>query len=377
MATKHSTSIPKELINAFSTHGVVAFVGAGVSMNAKLPSWKTLVQELFNEHKDIQLDDAENESIQRHIDSGNYPLVMDYLFYKYGNPTYRNFLTKTITSQDEPSNVHRYITSIPFKGIITTNFDVLLSKAKADFAIPFNYCDEHLRENCENSEFIIHAHGRIDQVDRLINTSTQFEELMDQQKYGEFWGLMHKIFQDHVVLFIGYSLNDFDFTSMLTKIKSLFNGHIKKHFVLFVKDDIDVLDDFRIKTSLGLQALYIKSDGDIGKAHEQWLKTLQTEVRNYMRRSTLPEKLSSRPFPEYLYSTIEFLTRNYSTSHSINGLRLGSFDFKEYLDGHDPQLFWEQVFINASDDEIKKLIKALYSRHHHEEELFVNYLSNL
>lgn len=107
-------TIPAALINEFRNNNVVLFVGAGLSINAGLPSWSELLQLLKGNLISDELDDSfykECDQMQK----------AQYLYDNVGKITVINEI-RTIFSRVKPNyDIHNMLIPIPLKSIITTN----------------------------------------------------------------------------------------------------------------------------------------------------------------------------------------------------------------------------------------------------------------
>ena len=121
MKNQYNIIVPKRLLESFVNGGVIAFVGAGISMNEGMPSWQKLLEMMYLEIKD-DLSNIEIESVNRHLQGNDYLLVADFLKHKFGDIRYRDFIEKVFTKK-VVGRFHKLLTSIPFTGIVTTNYD--------------------------------------------------------------------------------------------------------------------------------------------------------------------------------------------------------------------------------------------------------------
>src|SRR5947209_2087608 len=121
-----SKLIPIDLLEAFdpnSKQGVVAFVGSGPSCDAGLPSWPELLRRVAAE---IELDGE----IEHYLNKGEFLKIATFLSNQRSERDIQERVAKQIErASREPSSIHKLIVSLPFAGIITTNYDLLLTVA--------------------------------------------------------------------------------------------------------------------------------------------------------------------------------------------------------------------------------------------------------
>jgi hypothetical protein len=144
-----STRIPPELVTEILAGNCVAFVGAGFSRESDLPSWAELLHNVFEEHKrDIAEPQRDHlTQIIRKITDGVatsdvYEQAAQMLKDSLGSQ-----MSASIAKQLAPDGWQlrpamrdrlRYLDGIPFRAILTTNFDELL-----DGTTPFDSMLKH------------------------------------------------------------------------------------------------------------------------------------------------------------------------------------------------------------------------------------------
>ena len=130
-------TIPPELIEAIKNNKCVLFVGSGLSAKvkrsnkAKLPLWGEFLLELLEwaKTKNAIFWNGDQE-IKDIILKGNYLLAAQELQECISLGEFSDFLNNVFREKNvKPTETHKDIFKIPFRCILTTNYDTLLEGA--------------------------------------------------------------------------------------------------------------------------------------------------------------------------------------------------------------------------------------------------------
>jgi hypothetical protein len=188
-----------------------AFVGAGLSVHAGYPTSNDLINYLTTEGN---IDPAELNSL------GDFSLKATRIKNSIEDRG-QNFFTILYRRFDEgyfPINrtvpLYEDLVRIPFKSIITTNYDSCIEEAAGLQNITFQQIQIYPLVSPNNLEAkrLYYIHGRIDQ-NNLIASSESLVLTTESysQAYGEASTLpvfMSSIFDSHNILFIGFGLEE-------------------------------------------------------------------------------------------------------------------------------------------------------------------------
>src|SRR5260370_26724955 len=134
-----------DLIEAFDPRkgeGLVAFVGSGPSCSAGLPSWPELLRQIATE---VNLE----SDVEGYLSRGEFLQVAQFLAEERSEAEIRERVAKRIRqAAKSPSAIHELIVKVPFSGIITTNYDLLLTDADQSrrFNLPVTHESTGLRD---------------------------------------------------------------------------------------------------------------------------------------------------------------------------------------------------------------------------------------
>ena len=220
-------------------------VGAGSSAFVGHATWSKLLEKL-EETANSCGDDFSSAENKKRADPLSYAQdIRDYIEITGNLTKYYNLIEKEYSRRDPPcDDFHRSIVTLPFKGILTTNYDRVLEFALAERE-PQNAGDNSLIISEKNprqvSEFflsldnhgdyprrIAHLHGRHDDHDSIILTLNDYKKYYDiapveyipniketVQSWSFHRMILWSILATRRVVFIGFSCDDPYFNTML------------------------------------------------------------------------------------------------------------------------------------------------------------------
>ncbi len=198
----------EDLKQALVSEKLVIFVGAGVSRNSSLPTWGQMVQ-VFAER--IGYPSIERLAMEEYIRIPQYFYCMDE---SKGHRDYYQIIQELVPRDAKANILDELIISLHPRHLVTTNYDKLLDQIADGYEIIRE--DKQLLKGTAN-QYLIKMHGDIDQVESLV-----FKE-EDYLNYSETHRLMEVFLKalliDHVFLFVGYSLNDYNLKTFVSWIE--------------------------------------------------------------------------------------------------------------------------------------------------------------
>lgn len=226
--------IPKSLIEKINKNQIVIFAGAGLSMNAGLPSWKDLIVNILDE-----INDKEPKSEKFKVALNDEIMTpLDVLSKIEAHKEYAiEALEKKIRQYDgtTPTEIYKLIGEISTK-IITTNYDCLFETSYQDFEkIQYNN-NFKVSKISEYEKYIFKIHGDIHEPDKCILFPSQYEELYNKREQTSVFELK-KIISDKSILFIGFGLSDPYVNYVFNFINDLYSGFTPEHFIITTEKD--------------------------------------------------------------------------------------------------------------------------------------------
>ncbi|CAA2159876.1 hypothetical protein MBRA_05056 [Methylobacterium brachiatum] len=199
------------------------FIGAGLSMKAGYPSWKSLVTEMAEE---LELD------IDREHDLAG--LVQ---FYLNRSGKVRTRLTAVISdnfSERKPiPEVFRTLARLPVRAIWTTNYDELIERAWAEQRLHVDVKTENHQLAVDNPAahaVLYKMHGTITDPTKVVIARADYETYRHQR--GDFINLLHSHLVSRSLLFLGLSFTDPNLHYLFTLIREAFPDNPRLHFAV-------------------------------------------------------------------------------------------------------------------------------------------------
>lgn len=227
-----------DFINVFSqkckNNTAALFLGAGISINAGLPSWKQLFEPLASKLKI----DIDNTNYQ------NYDIAQFYANTFGLNSLYRE-INSSINSLFESSETLDHLCNIQCNSYWTTNFDKVLEKNLENKGKIINViskesdlvtCDLNRRTN------IFKMNGDISDLQSAIITRDDLEKYYDNHAF------LVSCFKRELItrtfLFIGYSFTDTLVLQCVSELSRAFNNKQPHHYTILKRSKSSEFNKF-------------------------------------------------------------------------------------------------------------------------------------
>lgn len=203
----------------------IVFIGSGVSIPAGLPSWNELTK-LMKDEAELKDDYGPSRTAD---------VCKEYL----GERGFYSFLEKKIKKNYSPTRLHKRLAKMPFKIFVTTNYDTLMEDAiiegqgKENLEVFSNNNKAKWSSIIDTHEtrWILKIHGCVTQFpDNIIIGEQDYLSFADENKHviDAFTTILKK----RSVLFLGYSLSDWNVTQVLfNTLKNTLGYSTNKYFV--------------------------------------------------------------------------------------------------------------------------------------------------
>ena len=203
---------------ALNREKLVIFVGAGVSKNSGLPTWGQLVQEFAGK---IGYPTNGRLATEEYIRIPQYYYCLDE---SEGHSSYYSLLKSMLPENIRPNLLDELIVSLHPKHIVTTNFDTLLDQVASGYEV--------IREDKDlmtgiSSHYLLKLHGDIRQPEKLVFKEDDYLHYSHTHRLMETF--LKSLLIDHVFLFVGYSLNDYNLKTFVSWIEYIAEEmHVKQ-----------------------------------------------------------------------------------------------------------------------------------------------------
>lgn len=206
-------------------------------MSAGLPSWRALLAALVNDVRDHAPDRHELEALDPMLEAGRLLEVAEYCKRALPPARFGQLLREQLQTDVDLPEHFRIIASLPFAGIVTTNYDNLFERAFAEAGMGNVQAPTHADKAGlgtllfdEAPTFVLKAHGDVQRPESIVLAARDYRELVHTNR--AFSDLFSAILMSHAVLFVGYSLNDPDFQMLLDRQLTTFGGYVPQRFAL-------------------------------------------------------------------------------------------------------------------------------------------------
>lgn len=365
---------------------LVIFVGAGVSCNVDgMPSWNTLIQNMAKAINYSRCNSCRHKAekcestclLKDDFSTDEFLKIPQYVFNK-NKELYSRVLIESIPAATIDAPLSSAIFDISPAHIITTNYDQLLEKSKHIFCEQYQVIvhDKDLL-NADKGKYIIKMHG-----DLSVPTSIVLKE-QDYLDYSQTHMLIElfikSLLTDHIVLFLGYSLNDYNIKliiSWLNYMRSQNGALDEDRRVGYLILDQETVDDTQLSyfNSNSIEAININSmplikeiptdiSNEIGKRLYSFLRTIADPA--------LEENLSSMGNTVKFMSQFSFVSYEqilkllYVKRYEVTDGQLRLFSESDYArvttfmeSGEEEASSLKQLFLNAG-------IVFIYFVHNH------------
>ncbi|MCK4734229.1 MAG: SIR2 family protein [Methanophagales archaeon] len=335
--------IPAEIINALKANRCILFVGSGLSSQVRrsdgqrLPTWKKFLIELHDWTIANRIKFwGDPGDIKQMIKKDNLLMAAQELQDRLGTAMIGEFLNSVFGDKlVRPSETHRLLPHIPFKAILTTNYDSLIEGAytiENEGRIPTVFTQEDLLTRPSplhrDDFFIFKLHGHIDRPSTIILGSRDYQDLLFRTPgYRQF---IETLFSTHTVVFIGFGANDPDLNNLLDRLSSIYSRTLGKHYILLPSGTMNPTEKRRFAFDKRLEVVdYIKDQN-------------HTQVSEFLRE--LLVQVEREPEEVETYIGIEpdqvriFLSGSFKDKDSLT--RIAQFLIEN---GYSPWLADEQI----------------------------------
>ena len=210
----------KEIQKARETNRLVIFVGAGVSKNSNIPTWKGLIDKIalkidYNERcidcsekkEDCPKDDCE---IRLNFTSDEYLKIPEYYYLKdssRGKREYYKLIKDTLKNDGISNPIDDEIIRILPHHIITTNYDPLLENSKELNTHLYTVVSQDSELLAKAKErYIVKMHGDMSNTKTIVLKESDY--ISYEQNHTLISTFIKSLLINHTFLFLGYSLND-------------------------------------------------------------------------------------------------------------------------------------------------------------------------
>ena len=284
-----------ELIKLVDSGEAVLVVGAGSSMRVKYPDWSCLLQKLEDLASECGFTPDNVKRKKTPLEYLEYiQKIKSYIDKKAKLERYHSLLHDIFKPKSPLFNdFHKMLVSLPFRGILTTNYDIVLEAALGEIEPSFA-CDNSLIINHSSAgrvhEFLMamnnekritrriaHLHGKFDLPNSIILSIEDYNHayglrlrknnLQDNSGWTLHRKLLWAVLATRRVVFIGFSLDDPYFEMMLEIVsQDLWSWDKSIHFAIMSispdRADHSKAKAVRLKREYGVDTVFYEDSDE-------------------------------------------------------------------------------------------------------------------
>jgi formylglycine-generating enzyme required for sulfatase activity len=271
------SAFPAPFLEDIVSGRCLPFIGAGFSLNAKLPPGK-------------QLPDWDGLGKMAAQSLPDYPYInaLDTLSayeHTFTRKKLVEFLNQALLLEDiQPAATHAAFCRLPFPQVVTTNFDLLLEQAYAQLP---KYCLPQVSEalltagNSNAGVRLLKLHGDLHHPDRLVVTENDYAGFL--RKFPLLATHFSALLIDHSLLFIGYSADDPDFQQLRSYVNTALGDFSQPAYVLQVDANKQVVERYERR---GVKVINLPREPDLSYA--ETLELVFRELLDYWQKQLNP-----------------------------------------------------------------------------------------
>ena len=259
MNKKFLTDI-KNIRTAIDTNKLVVFAGSGISIDAGIPSWNELINEISSE---INIPNNEKDYLR--------------IAQMYFNERQQKEFIEKIRSilkhkKIKHNEIHEEIFKLNPEHILTTNFDDLLDQVIKKESLPFSIVSKDAEfPYALNTNLLVKVHGDLDNTDIVIKEDDYIDYSLNHPLIEAF---IKSVFASKVVLFIGYSFSDIDLKMIVQTVRNILGKDFQNAYLLSTE-----------KNYHPTQREYLKNRGIVVINYFDAFENETNYIENYLRKN--------------------------------------------------------------------------------------------
>lgn len=221
-----------DLRREFDRGTVTAFVGAGVSLAAGVPSWGSLLERLVLDTDAMTA--AQVTEIRSLIQRGSYINAASAIGSALSIAHIQERIQRELDFRRLSYPMTASLLSLALlreklRGVITTNLDALIDIAVGRPALA-PLTPEVLQNRLKDS--VIHVHGTLDQPSTWAITREQYNRLYSSNPYRD---AIQALLTSHTLVFIGYGMADYEIDLILDRFEGSYQPHQQPRHFFFIE----------------------------------------------------------------------------------------------------------------------------------------------
>jgi NAD-dependent SIR2 family protein deacetylase len=263
------------------------FVGAGFSLNAKIPRGKKMLDW-----------EGLGKAVASALPDYQYTTALEALSaysHEYSRVKLVEFLsTALMVATIQPAKPHEEFCRLPFERVVTTNFDFLLEQAYARinrYCIPLVAEDQLAVGDPQAGVRLLKLHGDLHHPNRLVVTEEDYDAFLNRLPLLATH--LASMLIDHTAFFVGYSLDDPDFRQISQVVKERLGTLRRPAYVLQVGAAPNLVARYERR---GVKVINLPKTPS--KSYGEVLETVFRELREHWTSQLVSQSTSTELEPQ-------------------------------------------------------------------------------
>lgn len=276
---------PMDMIDSFKEKSSIFFIGAGISMEAGLPSWGKLIKDLIDLASKQPWCGADKvEEYNKLLAEGNnFLLLAEELKSELGSLFY-DFMESTFGKPDiKPTETMESVLGFNSNIILTSNYDRLIENTytKIHGYPPPTFTYSQSREIANNywkqKFFVLKAHGdAFSDVQGIILSQRDYRKTL-YRELG-YKSILQSIFSTKSVFFVGTSMTDPEFNLLLDYLHESYSGGGPTHYLLISDEKANPIIQKRFFEDFKIQTITYQNNSGCHSEINEYLKILKEKI---------------------------------------------------------------------------------------------------
>lgn len=341
-------------------HSVTAFVGAGFSKNAEIPS--NVSMKTWIQLREVFLDKLYSDNKEeKKNDTNDVVRLSSLVDAQFGHNELDNILEEALPDQFiRPGKLHRMLVELPWKDILTTNYDTLIERAAEQVISGFKLVTNKETLLYQTSPRIIKLHGSFPNIRPYIMTYEDFRRYPIERP--EMVNTAKQCFLESLVCLIGFSGDDPNFRAWIGWLKDVMGQRriCPTYLITYSKGFHDA--EKALMSQMGIDIINlaeVEGVADYYSAYEfflNYMKDVPAEWNGKIVFDFNDRNLEGEKFNEYIADKIKEMI---IVRESYPGwLLLPKEHEKDFENVNEDVYFMGIIFKNIADDATK--LRFLY-----------------
>lgn len=223
MSKKFFTDI-KNIRNAIDTNKLVVFAGAGISVDAGIPNWGTLIDEMKSE-------------IAIPPNEADYLRIAQMYYNERQQKEYIDKIRSVLKHKKVKYNeIHEWVFKLNPEHILTTNYDDLLEQVIKKESLPFSVVSKDKEfPYALNTNLLVKVHGDLNDTEIVLKEDDYLDYSLNHPLIEAF---LKSVFASKVVLFVGYGFSDINLKMIVQTVRNILGKDFQNAYLLSVEEHL-------------------------------------------------------------------------------------------------------------------------------------------